>query len=82
MAPRTPQLPPKRPQKAPRDFQEAPKRQPKGLQEAPKSSLTDDSWAQAQLNLNEGGLGLRSAEKHSPAAYLSSRAKSSELCRS
>eukprot|EP00959_Pyramimonas_sp_CCMP1952_P346236 7251695-Pyramimonas_sp.AAC.1 len=46
------------------------------------ASLADDSWAQAQLKLNRRGPGLRSAEKHSPAAYLSSRAKRSELCRS
>eukprot|EP00959_Pyramimonas_sp_CCMP1952_P181624 3797265-Pyramimonas_sp.AAC.1 len=45
------------------------------------ASLTDDSWAQGQLKLSKGGPGLRSAEKHSPAAYLSSRAESSELCR-
>ena len=51
------------------------------LEQLACASLADDSWAQAQLNLNKGGLGLRSAEKHSPAAYLSSRAKNGELCR-
>ena len=52
------------------------------LEQVASASLTGDSWAQAQLKLNKGGLGLRSAVKHSPAAYLSSRAKSSALCRS
>ena len=52
------------------------------LEQVASASLTGDSWAQAQLKLNKGGLGLRSAVKHSPAAYLSSRAKRSALCRS
>ena len=47
-----------------------------------RRNLDDDSWAQAQVKLNKGGLGLRAAEKHSPAAYRSSRAKNSGLCRS
>ena len=36
------------------------------------SSLTDTSWFQAQLCVPKGGLGLRSAKKHSSAAFLSS----------
>ena len=38
------------------------------------------AWAQAQLALKAGGLGLRSAERHAPAAYLASRAACSSLC--
>lgn len=45
------------------------------------STPTDDSWAQAQLSLKTGGLGLRSAERHAPAAYVASRAACSALCR-
>ena len=50
------------------------------LEQLSSSSPTDDSWAQAQLALKAGGLGLRSAERHAPAAYLASRAACSSLC--
>ncbi len=44
------------------------------LEQLSNSSPSDDSWAQAQLSLKAGGLGLRSAGRHAPAAYLASRA--------
>ncbi len=40
----------------------------------------DASWQQAQLKLNNGGLGLRSAQKHATAAYVAPRAANTELC--
>ena len=43
-------------------------------------SPTEEEWQQAQLGLGKAGLGLRSAEKHAPAAYLASRTSTRELC--
>jgi len=51
------------------------------LEQLSGCSPSDDSWRQAQLKLNKGGLGLRSAAKHAAAAYIASRAKSADLCR-
>jgi hypothetical protein len=36
--------------------------------------LNDDSWMQAALPINAGGLGIRSAAKLAPSAYLASAA--------
>ena len=43
------------------------------------SSLTDSAWTQATLPVSMGGLGLRSAYEHSPAAYLSSLVQTKEI---
>ena len=40
----------------------------------------DVQWMQATLATKEGGLGLRSIGKHSPAAYLASRSSCYQLC--
>jgi hypothetical protein len=50
------------------------------LEQLAGASLTEDSWKQAQLQLKRGGLGLRSCRKHAAAAYLASRAATSDLC--
>ena len=34
--------------------------------------MDDDQWSQAKLPVSTGGIGLRSAEDHAPAAYLTS----------
>ena len=44
------------------------------------TSVNDKSWQQAQLNTTAGGLGLRSTNNHSPAAFLASSTCSNELC--
>ena len=36
------------------------------------SPVDDDQWSQAKLPVSTGGIGLRSAEDHAPAAYLTS----------
>ena len=51
------------------------------LEQLSGCSPSDATWQQAQLKLNKGGLGLRSAAKHAAAAYIASRAKSTDLCR-
>ena len=43
------------------------------------ASLTDLQWEQSQLPVSMGGVGLRSAVKHSSAAYLSSILASESL---
>ena len=43
---------------------------------------TDMQWLQAKLPVNMGGLGLRSAEEHGPAAYACSYISSLPLLRS
>jgi len=40
----------------------------------------DDAWLQASLSVRWGGLGLRSAHRHSPAAFLASRSSCHALC--
>ena len=40
------------------------------------SSVDDTQWSQAKLPVAMGGLGLRSAEDHAAAAYISSLLKS------
>ncbi|CAE7231929.1 unnamed protein product [Symbiodinium natans] len=42
--------------------------------------LTDRAWQQATLRVAAGGLGLRSAAKHAPAAYIASASSCSEAC--
>ena len=42
--------------------------------------LPAEAWLQATLSTSQGGLGLRLAHRHSPAAYLSSAAATQELC--
>lgn len=42
----------------------------------PGAQLEDASWLQAQLGLAQGGLGLRSAERHCAAAYVGSSTQS------
>jgi hypothetical protein len=44
------------------------------------TAVDDASWRQAQLGTASGGLGLRSADAHAPAAYLASSTCSLELC--
>ena len=44
--------------------------------------LTDDSWRIASLGVANGGLGLRSAAEHAPAAYISSLSQTQSLCAS
>ena len=41
--------------------------------------LTDSAWAQATLPVSMGGLGLKSAVAHAPAAYLSSLVQSKDV---
>ena len=43
-------------------------------------ALTQPAWQQACLSTAAGGLGLRSAQRHSPAAYLASLAATEQLC--
>ena len=45
-------------------------------------NLDDTSWSQAQLPVQKGGLGLRSAERHASAAYIGSRVQCESLCAS
>ena len=40
-----------------------------------------DTWLQASLSIKRGGLGLRPTALHADASYLSSRVRSSKLCR-
>ena len=42
--------------------------------------LTDDSWRIASLGVANGGLGLRCAAEHAPAAYISSLSQTQSLC--
>ena len=44
------------------------------------SQLTDDSWRIASLGVANGGLGIRSAAEHAPAAYISSLGQTQALC--
>ena len=44
------------------------------------TQIDDESWRQAQLSTAAGGLGLRSANTHAPAAFLDSSTCSQELC--
>jgi hypothetical protein len=44
----------------------------KCLEEVAAIELTNRARTQAQLNLRSGGLGLRSLQKHAPAAYIAS----------
>ena len=44
-------------------------------------SFSDSKWLLASLSTKMGGLGLRSTEKHSPAAFLSSQIACRELCK-
>ena len=41
--------------------------------------LLDHQWLQATLPVSKGGLGLRSAEKHSPCAYTASLSASADI---
>ena len=43
-------------------------------------SFSDSEWSLANLSTKMGGLGLRSVEHHSSAAFLSSQAACHELC--
>ena len=43
-------------------------------------SLSDDDWTLASLSTRHGGLGFRSTEHHSPAAFLSSQVACHEHC--
>ena len=43
-------------------------------------SFTDSEWSLASLSTKMGGLGLRSTECHSSAAFLSSQASCHDLC--
>ena len=44
-------------------------------------SFSDSEWSLARLSTKMGGLGLRSCEQHSPAAFLSSQLACHDLCR-
>ena len=53
----------------------------RGAIETITGDLVDDrSWAQAQLPVRHGGIGLRCASRHAAAAYLASVSQSRELC--
>ncbi|CAL4144301.1 unnamed protein product [Meganyctiphanes norvegica] len=43
-------------------------------------SFSDPEWSLASLSTKMGGLGLRTTEHHSPAAFLSSQIACQELC--
>ena len=43
-------------------------------------SFDEGEWTLATLSTKLGGLGLRSTEHHSPAAYVASQAACHELC--
>ena len=42
--------------------------------------LTPEAWRQASLSTSAGGLGLRHASRHSPAAYVASVSATRDLC--
>ena len=44
-------------------------------------SFTDPEWSLANLSTKMGGLGLRSSEHHSPAAYISSQVAWQDICK-
>ena len=44
-------------------------------------SFSDPEWSLARLSTKMGGLGLKSTEQHSPAAFLSSQLACRDLCR-
>ena len=44
------------------------------------SELRESAWLQAQLGIINGGLGLKDAAKHAPAAYLASVWACKDLC--
>ena len=52
-----------------------------GLEVLAEVELTDQAWMQAQLSILNGGLGLRDAERHAPAAYVSSVWSCQSLCK-
>ena len=43
------------------------------------ASFSDPQWTQCTLPLSMGGMGLRSAHKHAPGAYIASISESSIL---
>ena len=51
----------------------------KALEEILGAPLTDSQWVQASLPISKGGLGLRSAERHSSVAFLASLVASQPL---
>ena len=51
------------------------------FEEATGRPWSVQQWNQATLAIKRGGLGLRSAQKHAPAAYLSSRLATRSACR-
>ena len=51
-----------------------------GLEVLAEAELPDTAWAQAQLGILHGGLGLRAAERHAPAAYVASVWSCQHLC--
>ena len=44
------------------------------------TQIDDESWQQTQLSTAAGGLGLRSAHTHAPAAFLASTTGCQEIC--
>ena len=44
------------------------------------SPLSDEEWRVASTEVDNGGVGARSALEHAPAAYVSSLAQSQEVC--
>ena len=52
-----------------------------GLEGLVEVELADRAWLQAQLSILNGGIGLRDADKHAPAAYVSSVWSCQELCK-
>jgi hypothetical protein len=44
--------------------------------------LNDNQWSQATRGFDQAGLGLRSASRHAPAAYLASCSATADLCTS
>ena len=51
-----------------------------GLEALAEAELPDEAWAQAQLGIVHGGLGLRDAGRHAPAAYVASVWSCQSLC--
>eukprot|EP00973_Karenia_brevis_P092549 12412956-Karenia_brevis.AAC.1 len=52
------------------------------LSEILNDAVDDRAWAQAKLAIKRAGLGLRAAEDHAAAAFLSSAGSTADMCKS
>ena len=52
----------------------------RALESIMQRPVDERAWAQAQLGIAEGGLGLRDPSKHAPAAFLASWRGCQEKC--